>query len=195
MTDARTRLVADRIEASVAVHRDLLDPELCALVADVAGAIAESLRRGGKLVLFGNGGSAADAQHIAAELVGRYLRDRAALPALALTDNSSILTAVANDYGYDHVFKRQVEAVCRAGDVALALSTSGDSPNVVAGVEAARTAGARTVGLTGAGGGHLLELCDVCIRVPSDDTPRIQEAHALIGHVLCEIVEDELGGR
>jgi D-sedoheptulose 7-phosphate isomerase len=190
--DRLTRLVTDRVETSTALQRRLLEPERRALIVRAAGLIADSLRRGGKVLLFGNGGSAADAQHLAAELVGRYLKERAALPAIALTANSSNLTAVANDYGYEAVFRRQVEALCGPDDVVVAISTSGDSANVVAGVEAAHAIGARTIGLTGVGGGRLLEACDECVRFPSDDTPRIQEGHTLIGHILCEIVEDEL---
>jgi D-sedoheptulose 7-phosphate isomerase len=190
--DDLAALVAQRAQESAELIRRLAEPELCAQVAGVALSIADSIRAGGKLVLFGNGGSAADAQHIAAELVGRYLVDRNALPAIALTVNSSIVTAIANDYSYDDVFSRQVEALCREGDVVLAISTSGNSTNVVAAAEAARRLGARAIGLTGAGGGRLAEACDECIRIPSDETPRIQEGHAIVGHVLCEIVEREL---
>jgi D-sedoheptulose 7-phosphate isomerase len=190
--DDLAALVAQRAQESAELIRRLAEPELCAQVAGVALSIADSIRGGGKLVLFGNGGSAADAQHMAAELVGRYLVDRDALPAIALTVNSSIVTAIANDYSYDDVFSRQVEALCREGDVVLAISTSGNSTNVVAAAEAARRLGARAIGLTGAGGGRLAEACDECIRIPSDDTPRIQEGHAIVGHVLCEIVEREL---
>ncbi len=192
MRDELTRLVTDRVEASIALQRRLLEPERRALIVRVAALISDALRDGGKVLAFGNGGSAADAQHIAAELVGRYRKDRDALAAIALTSNSAIVTAVANDYSYDHVFKRQVEALCRPGDVVLAISTSGNSENVIAAVEVARTMGARAVGLTGASGGRMRDACDECIRFPSDDTPRIQEGHALIGHILCEIVEDEL---
>ena len=192
MADDTARLVGARITESVALQQKLLDPEQQALIARAAALIAGALRAGGKVLLFGNGGSAADAQHLAAELVGRYLKDRAPLPAIALTANSSNVTAIANDYGYDAVFARQVEALCEPGDVVLAISTSGDSPNVAAAVDVARAAGAASIGLTGAGGGKLREACDVCIRFPSDDTPRIQEGHTLIGHILCEIVENEL---
>jgi D-sedoheptulose 7-phosphate isomerase len=154
--------------------------------------IAAALREGGKLLLFGNGGSAADAQHIAAELLGRFLLDRPALPAVALADNSAALTAIANDYGYADVFARQVTGLGAPGDVALAISTSGDSANVLTGVAAARALGMGTIGLTGAGGGRLAAAVDVCIAVPADETPRIQEAHTVVGHVLCELVEREL---
>ena len=139
--------------------------------------------------MFGNGGSASDAQHIAAELVGRYMLERPALPALALTENSSSVTAIANDYSFADVFKRQVEGLGAPGDVALAVSTSGESENVIAGARAAREGGLRTIAFTGAGGGRLAEAADICIRVPATETPRIQEGHALLAHALCELVE------
>jgi D-sedoheptulose 7-phosphate isomerase len=184
--------VRERIEASLELQRRLLEPDRRALISAVAVLMADAIRAGGKVLFFGNGGSAADAQHIAAELVGRYLKDRRALPAIALTTDSSVLTCVSNDYGFEHVFRRQVEALCRPGDVAFGISTSGRSPNVIEALEAARAIGARTVGLTGASGGAMQSVCDECIRFPSEDTPRIQEGHTLIGHILCEIVEDEL---
>ena len=187
-----TDLVGKRVEASAALQRKLLDPERRVLIARAAVLIAEALRDGGKLIAFGNGGSAADAQRIAAGLVGRYRKERRALPAVALGGNASTLTAVADDYSFEDVFRRQVEALCRPGDVVLAISTSGDSPNVLAGVEAANAIGARTVGLTGSSGGKMRSACDECIRFPSDEMPRIHEGHTLIGQILCEIVESEL---
>jgi D-sedoheptulose 7-phosphate isomerase len=166
--------------------------------ADVERAVdlvAGALGGGHKLLLFGNGGSAADAQHIAAEFVGRMTRDRRPLPALALTTDSSALTAIANDYGYDEVFARQVLALGRAGDAAIALSTSGNSPNVLQAVSACRALGVRVVGLTGGTGGGLAGLVDVSLRVSASTlSPRIQETHILIGHVLCELVERRLCG-
>ncbi|WP_174449324.1 D-sedoheptulose 7-phosphate isomerase [Conexivisphaera calida] len=170
------------------------DPELLAAVARAGEMVVRSLRSGGKLVLFGNGGSAADAQHIACELVGRYMIEREALPAIALTTNTSCLTAIGNDYSFDEVFARQVRALVRPGDVAVGISTSGRSRNVILGMRAARELGAGTIGLTGAGGGELCSVSDVCIRVPSKLTPRIQEAHIAIGHIISEIVEVELFG-
>jgi len=170
------------------------DAALASAVVEAALMIAGSLRSGGKLVAFGNGGSAADAQHIACELVGRYMRERGPLPAIALTTNTSCLTAIGNDYSFDEVFSRQVRALARPGDVAMGISTSGRSRNVILGLRAAREVGARTVGLTGGGEGAS-ELCsesDVCIRVPSTLTPRIQEAHIAVGHIIAEIVEGEL---
>ena len=187
MTDER--LVRDRLVQSAAMLAAVLEGDAPALTARAAGVIAESMSAGGKLLTFGNGGSAADAQHIAAELVGRYVLDRAALPAIALTENPSIVTAVANDYSYDEVFKRQVEALGRPGDVALGLSTSGDSENVVRAFEAARERGLRTVAFTGESGGRLSTLAEICIRVPAADTPRIQEGHTALAHALCELVE------
>ncbi len=158
-------------------------------VAAAADIIGQSLRGGGKVMFCGNGGSASDAQHLAAELVGRYLLERNPLPGLALTANSSTVTAIGNDYGFDDIFARQVRGLGRPGDVLMALSTSGNSRNVVAALEAARSIGIRAIGLTGAGGGKMAELCDLCIRVPSDHTPRIQEMHIAVGHMICELVE------
>ena len=178
-----------RIRESLAVQEKLLDPEMLAAIDRAAGLVADTLRAGNKLLLFGNGGSAADATHIAAEFVGRFLLERRALPALSLSDNASAVTAIGNDYGYELVFARQVEAQGVAGDLALGISTSGTSANVVAGLRAAREIGLTTVGLTGAGGGTMRELCDVCLCAPSDETPRIQEAHTLIAHLLCELAE------
>ncbi|MDQ2102103.1 D-sedoheptulose 7-phosphate isomerase [Azospirillum isscasi] len=155
-----------------------------------AGLMIDGLKGGGKVLFCGNGGSAADSQHLAAELTGRYLRDRAPLAAVALTVDTSALTAIANDYSYDEVFTRQVRGLGRAGDVLVGISTSGNSRNVVAALEAARALGMRTVGLTGAAGGRMKELCDVCLCVPSTDTPRIQEMHIAAGHMLCELVEN-----
>jgi len=152
--------------------------------------IAGALLGGHKLLLFGNGGSAADAQHIAAEFVGRMLRDRRALPAIALTTDTSALTAIANDLGYDQVFARQVLALGRAGDVAIALSTSGQSPSVLQAVSACRSLGVRTIGLTGGSGGTLAGMVDLSMRVSASTlSPRVQETHILVGHVLCELVE------
>jgi D-sedoheptulose 7-phosphate isomerase len=185
-------LVGLRIEESAAVKRALLAER--ELIAAVGEELIEAYRAGRKLLIFGNGGSASDAQHIAAELVGRYYFDRRALPALALTVNASSLTAIGNDYSFDHVFARQVEAFGHAGDVAVGISTSGNSANVIEGVHAAKRMGLVTVGLTGAGGGRLKGEVDYCVAVPSADTPRIQEAHALIGHVWCEMVERALFG-
>ncbi len=180
------------IRENMAVHEGLLGE--AAHLAAARSLIVDALRRGKKLLVFGNGGSAADAQHLAAELVGRFNRERAPLPAVALTTDTSILTALANDYGYEEVFSRQVQALGSAGDVACGISTSGNSANVVKGLEAAKELGLRTVALTGAGGGPVAEAAEVAVRVPSRSTPRIQEAHATIIHIICEAAEAALFG-
>ncbi|HYM19224.1 MAG TPA: D-sedoheptulose 7-phosphate isomerase [Micropepsaceae bacterium] len=159
-------------------------------IAEIALKIVERMRRGGKLMFCGNGGSAADAQHLAAELQGRYLRERSPLAAIALTANTSTLTAVGNDYGYGQVFARQVRALGKPEDVLIAISTSGNSRNVIEALEVAKAIGMFTVGLTGASGGAVRGICDALIRVPSDRTPRIQEMHIGVGHMICEIIED-----
>jgi D-sedoheptulose 7-phosphate isomerase len=159
-----------------------------------AQTLAAALRDGHKILVMGNGGSAADAQHLAAELVGRFLRERKALPAIALTTDSSILTAVGNDYGFDRVFERQVEALAVPGDVVIGISTSGNSPNVLLALQAAKAAGCTTVGLLGRDGGKIAPLVDVNLLVASTQTPHIQEVHAIIVHILCDLVEQELFG-
>jgi D-sedoheptulose 7-phosphate isomerase len=191
VADARVR-AAERVRESVALQAQLAEDGYLEQLVRAAELIADALRAARKLVLFGNGGSAADAQHIAAEFVGRFLRDRSPLPALALTVNASAVTAIANDYGYEEVFARQVRALGAAGDVACGISTSGNSANVIRGLEAAREVGMRTVGLAGADGGRMRAVCDECLCFPSKSTPRIQEGHILMAHVICEIVEDEL---
>ncbi len=158
-------------------------------IAAVADAMRNCLANGGKILLFGNGGSAADSQHIAAEIVGRYKKERRGLPAIALTTDTSILTSVGNDYGFDFIFSRQVEALCTPADVVIGFSTSGNSRNVVLGIEKAREIGATTVAMTGGTGGKLANLCHHVLTMPTSDTPRIQEAHILIGHSLCDLVE------
>jgi D-sedoheptulose 7-phosphate isomerase len=161
----------------------------------VAKSLIEAFRQGKKVMLFGNGGSANDAQHIATELVGRFAFDRPALPALSLAESLSSVTAISNDYGFEQVFSRQIEAFARPGDVAIAISTSGNSPNVLHGVSTANKGDLYTIGMTGRSGGKLRSLVKDCLCVPSDDTPRIQECHTLIGHVLSQIVEQELFGQ
>lgn len=178
------------IGASISTKQHLLESQdAVSRVARVSEMLVDTLRQGNKVLLFGNGGSAADAQHIAAELVGRFAFDRPALPALALSVNSSCVTAIGNDYGFDLVFSRQIEALGRPGDVAIGLSTTGDSPNVLRAVTVAREKGLRTVALTGFTGGKIKELVDECICVPSRETPRIQECHILIGHIISQLVE------
>ena len=152
----------------------------------------KSLKQNGKIILFGNGGSAADAQHIAAELVGRYMTERKGLAAIALTTDTSILTSIGNDYGYEKVFSRQIEALANAGDVAIGLSTGGTSKNVINAMKLAINNGCNVIGFSGKDGGIMNEICDVNIVVPSDQTPRIQEMHILIGHTLCHLIDCEL---
>jgi D-sedoheptulose 7-phosphate isomerase len=183
------RAIEENIEVGAALLRQQI-PQIVRL----ARLLTDAFRAGHKVVLFGNGGSAADAQHVAAELVNRFLLEREALPAIALTTNTSILTSVSNDADFDQVFARQVRALVQEGDVAVGISTGGNSRNVLNGVRAARTKGAVTVGFTGRSGGQLKELVDVCFCAPSDSTPRIQEAHIAVWHAICEVVEQELFG-
>ena len=186
---------AKSIEGSIAVKQRLLgDTVLISSIARVSEVSLAAIKSGNKLLLFGNGGSAADAQHIAAEFVGRFAFDRPALPALALSVNTSCLTAIGNDYGFDQVFSRQLEALARPGDVAIGFSTSGNSPNVLHAISTAKKMGLQTVALTGTPGGKLQQAADLdhCVCVPSSETPRIQECHILIGHIVSELVEQEL---
>ncbi|PYQ14820.1 MAG: phosphoheptose isomerase [Acidobacteria bacterium] len=162
------------------------------LLVEVGRRMAECLRGGGKVLAFGNGGSAADAQHLAGELVGRFLRDRPALSALALSSDPSVVSAIANDMGYESVFRRQVEAHGRRGDVALGITTSARSASVVQGLQAARERGLVTVALTGGGGGRLAGLVDYLVAVPDEQTARVQEVHAMVVHVLCQVVEEAM---
>ena len=165
-----------------------LEP-LFPVISDVGIAMQNCIKNGGKILLMGNGGSAADSQHIAAEIVGRYKKERKGLAAIALTTDTSILTSVGNDYGYDYIFARQIEGLCRPEDLVIGITTSGNSKNVVSAIEAANEIGATTVGLTGGSGGKLTALCNYNIVVPTDVTARIQEAHIFIGHCICEILE------
>jgi D-sedoheptulose 7-phosphate isomerase len=185
--------VTELMAASIVVKQNLLSsPIIVPMIARISEILIDSLRQGNKVLLFGNGGSAADAQHIAAELVGRFAFDRPPLPALAFSVNSSCVTAIGNDYGFEQVFSRQLEALARPGDVAIGISTSGNSPNVVSAITTARKLGLKTVGLTGSAGGKLAKSADYCVCVPSDETPRIQECHILVGHILSELVEREI---
>ncbi|UWX04736.1 D-sedoheptulose 7-phosphate isomerase [Pseudoxanthomonas sp. NC8] len=166
-----------------------------ALHAQIAEAVAlcvAALRDGKKILFAGNGGSAADAQHWAGELVSRFYYDRPGLPAIALTTDTSILTAIGNDYGYDYTFARQIEALGQAGDVFVAISTSGRSKNILRALDAAEQKGVKVIGFTGAGGGEMAARCAICFKVPSDETPRIQEGHEFIGHLLCALIESEV---
>ncbi len=197
---ARGRAVGDDHEVSVArdaIRKSIetkqqLAEECLDDIIQMARVITTALKKGRKVVFFGNGGSAADAQHISAELVGKFKRARPALRASALTTNTSILTAIGNDIGFDEIFSRQVQATLEPGDVAVGISTSGRSANVIKGVEEARRIGAKTIALTGSGGGLLGSRCDHIVIVPSDDTQRIQECHIMIGHIVCELIDETL---
>lgn len=180
--------VRETLADTIALHEQVRRADSSAIVAAVA-AIVGSFRRGGKVLVFGNGGSAADAQHVAAELVGRFLRERAAMAAVALTTDTSVLTSLANDYAFDRVFARQIEALGRDGDVAFGISTSGASMNVVAGLDAARARGLRTIALTGRDGGAVGRAAEIHVNVASDSTPRVQEVHRTLLHVICDLVE------
>jgi len=189
------QMLVETMEASIRVKEAFLrQEELISLVEKIAQRMVEVFQRGGRVYFCGNGGSAADAQHLAAELSGRFYKDRPPLPAEALHVNTSFLTAVANDYSYEEVYARLLQAVGQPGDMLWALSTSGNSPNVLRALDTARQIGLITVGLTGETGGQMRDRCDYLIRVPSRDTPRIQEVHMLIGHVVCAAVETALFG-
>lgn len=193
MPDDFENRIRKSLAASVAVKQKLLDDSATiSAIAQVARMLTGAFQSGHKAILFGNGGSAADSQHIAAEFVGRFAFDRPALPALALSVNTSCVTAIGNDYGFERVFSRQLEALGRKGDVAIGISTSGNSPNVLHALTTARTLGIHSVAMTGAKGGKMQSAADVCICAPSNDTPRIQECHILIGHVISELVEQTI---
>lgn len=179
------------LRESARIKMELAEAQAGAIL-EVINAVVEALARGNTVFFFGNGGSAADSQHLAAELVGRFMLERRPLPALALTTDTSILTSIGNDYGFDQIFLRQIQGLGRAGDVAIGLSTSGNSPNVLKAIAAARAGGMVTVALTGEGGGKLADHVDFCLRVPSRDTARIQESHITIGHLLCQGVDEAL---
>lgn len=187
----------DRIDAALRSHREVIDAlerDLTPKLIRVASLLTDALRSGNKLLVMGNGGSAADAQHLAGEIVGRFRLERPGLPAIALSTDTSILTAVGNDYGFDEIFRRQVEAHARPGDVVIGISTSGSSANVLSALRLARERGCRTVGLLGKDGGTIRELVEIDLTVPGYDTPRIQEGHITIIHILCELVEQALFG-
>lgn len=180
------------IQQSLRAHAETV-AQLDALVPDIARLaelVQASLARGGKILFMGNGGSAADSQHLAAEFVGRFQKERRGLAAIALSTDTSILTSVGNDYGFEHIFSRQVEALCRPEDVLIGISTSGNSANVLRAIKVGHEIGAKTVALTGEGGGKLGEICDLTLAMPSRVTARVQEAHILIGHILCELIDD-----
>ncbi len=187
----------ERMKAAFLSHREVmeaLERELGPKMIQVTDLLVDTFRNGKKLLVMGNGGSAADAQHLAGEIVGRFRLERRGLPAIALSTDSSILTAVGNDYGFEAIFSRQVEALAQEGDVVIGISTSGSSPNVLSALRLAREMGCRTVGLLGKDGGSIREMVDIDLTVPGQDTPRIQEGHITIIHILCELVEQALFG-
>lgn len=189
------KIVKEILNESIRVKKKIVDdPSLLSQINQISSIMIEAYRRKNKVILFGNGGSAADAQHIAGELVNRLHLEREALPAIALTTDSSVLTSIANDYDYSRIFARQVEALAKEGDVVIGISTSGSSSNVIEAVKTAKEKGAKTVGFTGNKGGELAELVDFMISVPSDVTPRVQESHITILHIICCLVERELFG-
>jgi D-sedoheptulose 7-phosphate isomerase len=187
-------VIRQRVQESIAVKRSLLGNALIDAIARLSDQIVESVRAGGKVILFGNGGSAADATHLAAEFVGRFAFDRAPMPALSLSDNVSAVTAIGNDYAYDLTFARQVKALGSAGDVAIGLSTSGCSPNVLSAMRAAREKRMFTAAFTGAKGAEMAALADLAVVIPSATTARIQEGYMLCAHIMCEVVEQTLFG-
>jgi D-sedoheptulose 7-phosphate isomerase len=188
--------IRQQIEESLKVKNLILaDRVILKSIDEAADACSRSLRKGNKIIFAGNGGSAADAQHLAAELVNRFGFERPALAAMAITSDTSILTAISNDYGFEKLFARQLEAIGKKGDVFFSLSTSGNSSDILEGIKEAKKAGIKTIGLTGKSGGKMKRLCDLIIRVPSNETPRIQEAHILIGHIICSMIENTLFGK
>jgi D-sedoheptulose 7-phosphate isomerase len=189
--DSLASRIAAELEESIQVKQKTLDEQLTAL-EEIGQVMLKALRDGNKVMLFGNGGSAADSQHIAAEFINRFRLERQAMPAIALTTDSSVLTSIANDYSFDNIFSRQIEAIGEDGDVALGISTSGNSPNVLKAFGVARQLGITAVGFTGASGGKMGDYADLCFRVPSQSTARIQEVHITAAHALCGLIEEEL---
>ncbi|HVU73993.1 MAG TPA: SIS domain-containing protein [Mycobacteriales bacterium] len=184
--------IAQRINDSIATKQELLTSEAAAALPAVVEAVVTCLRGGGTVFFCGNGGSSTDAEHLSAELLGRFYYDRTALPSVNLSSNVAAVTAIGNDYGYDLIFARPLRGLGKKGDVLIGLSTSGNSANVIRAVEVAQELGMTAVGMTGSRGGKLAEIADHALKMPSDDTPRIQECHMLLGHTLCELVEEEL---
>lgn len=189
------KIILSQINESIAVKKAIVsDQNMLTQIGKAAQTIIETYKNGKKTLIAGNGGSAADAQHIAGEFVSRFYFDRPGLASIALTTDTSILTAIGNDYGYEKLFSRQVQALGTNGDVFIGISTSGNSPNVVAALHECKSKGIFTIGLTGQTGGEMAQLCDICIKVPSMETPRIQESHILIGHIICCLVEEDIFG-
>lgn len=188
--------IGNQVKKSIDVKQKLLDSqELMDLIQEVALKCVEVYKNGNKTLIAGNGGSAADAQHIAGEFVSRFYFDRPGIPSIALTTDTSIITAIGNDYGYEKLFARQVQANGVKGDMFIGISTSGNSANVIEALKECKEKGIITVGLTGEQGGKMAEMCDYCIKVPSNETPRVQEAHILIGHIICAVVEEAIFGK
>lgn len=193
MNKNMNKFIADSIGQSVELKAHILaDRAFIALVAEVAEAAVKALRSGNKILLAGNGGSAADAQHLAGELVNRFRFNRPALPAIALSTDTSVLTSIANDSGYDNIFARQIEALGKKGDLFVGISTSGASPNVLKAFQVCRKKGIIRVGLSGRKSTKMEKLCEYCLAVPSADTPRVQEAHIMLGHIICDLIEKTL---
>lgn len=188
----KDQIASHMLETSSVVARMLKDVSLHQTIGRIVEACVGTLNSGGKLLFMGNGGSAADAQHMAGEFVSRFAFDRPGLPAFALTVDTSVMTAIGNDYGYEHLFARQVQAVGRKGDVLFAYSTSGSSPNILAGVRAASQVGIVTVGMTGNRGAKIVPAVDHCVEIPSASTPKIQEGHLIVGHIICGLVEERM---
>lgn len=192
---SNNQYIRSEIETSIAVKQSLLtDEQLLSAIERAADVVTEAYRRGNKTLLAGNGGSAADAQHLAGEFVSRFYFDRPGIPSIALTTDTSILTAISNDYGFERLFARQIQAQGCAGDVFIGISTSGNSPNIVEAFKECKRRGIFSIGLTGSNPCTMDTLCDICIKVPSACTPRIQESHIMVGHIICSIVERELFG-
>jgi D-sedoheptulose 7-phosphate isomerase len=195
MENTMKKFIENQIKNSFEVKQAIYEnKELMELIQEVSKVVTEAYKKGNKTLIAGNGGSAADAQHIAGEFVSKFYFDRPGLASIALTTDTSILTAIGNDYGYEKLFSRQVQANGVKGDVFIGISTSGNSVNIVKALEECKEKGITTIGLTGQSGGKMKELCDYCICVPSNETPRIQESHILIGHIICAVVEEEIFG-
>lgn len=189
------KIIKDQIEESISVKQKILsDTQLLQTIQYAASMVVDIYRNGGKPLIAGNGGSAADAQHIAGEFVSRFYFDRPGLPAIALSTDTSILTAIGNDYGFEKLFERQVQAQGKDGDIFIGITTSGNSPNIINALRACKEKNIKSIVLTGKTGGKTADMCDICIKIPSNETPRVQEAHILIGHIICCIVEEVIFG-
>jgi len=188
--------IANQVETSYKIKQAIYaNKELMSLIQEVSQVVTEAYKRGNKTLIAGNGGSAADAQHIAGEFVSKFYFDRPGLASIALTTDTSILTAIGNDYGYEKLFSRQIQANGEKGDIFIGISTSGNSKNILKALEECKEKGIITIGFTGENGGAMKELCDYCICVPSNETPRVQESHILLGHIICAVVEEEIFGK